>query len=47
MIKDVEQFFLGASQPFGIPIARMPQICPCDNVEGFCMLSYSILLDKS
>jgi hypothetical protein len=35
------------SWKFGIPIARMPQICPCDNVEGFCMLSYSILLDKS
>jgi hypothetical protein len=22
------------SWKFGIPIVRMPQVCPCDNVEG-------------
>ena len=28
------------SWKFGIPIARMPQICPCDNVEGLaCFLT--------
>jgi hypothetical protein len=30
------------SWKFGIPIARMPQICPCDNVEGLaCFLTVS------
>jgi hypothetical protein len=28
------------SWKFGIPIARMPQICPCNNVEGLaCFLT--------
>jgi hypothetical protein len=28
------------SWKFGIPIARMPQICPCDSVEGLaCFLT--------
>jgi hypothetical protein len=30
------------SWKFGIPIAKMPQICPCDNVEGLaCFLTVS------